>query len=433
MKIRDLTQPLFEADLKLGGKNPAAEAFMDDLFQMGQAHPFERGMVLINGVVGVRARPFQGEIHLSDIVTYLDTGQGKGTEALQALKGLADKHGVAIEGIAKAYSQNPEHIQDSQRLAQWYKKHGFEIGDGDPEEGFEIRYEPQMREAPIDDYALIGNWGDREKSNSYHDRKDRKLVQSPKMIERTRKAFGQTEHVLNLYFANLPGLRKFMEHGVMTPDELAKNMPKAWELIKQRQQAEGTDDSGSINVIFTTNAGVNKVPMTPWIMAHRIGHAINAGGTGANVPNSAYYWKEAEKTTKENVTQVLEEVYNWRPRTIQTGGYPGLRTLDFWNDPVIAKFFEAIGTMRSARRDGFGGRPYEFLYELFAQYVTTGDIKFNKIPRQFGLRGKVSYQMQDPKEDVEYGEMMLNRGLAWMLPDYFDTALGHLEGHYLVM
>jgi hypothetical protein len=41
--------------------------------------------------------------------------------------------------------------------------------------------------------------------------------------------------------------------------------------------------------------------------------------------------------------------------------------------------FNKIGTQRSSRENQIT-RPYEFLYELFAQFIQTGDVKFNPLP-----------------------------------------------------
>ena len=75
-----------------------------------------------------------------DIVALGDVGTGEGTAALQMLTGLADLHHVTIEGTAKAYSNRDGHIQETNRLVQWYKKHGFEVIGGNPEDGYDIIY-----------------------------------------------------------------------------------------------------------------------------------------------------------------------------------------------------------------------------------------------------------------------------------------------------
>lgn len=289
-----------------------------------------------------------------------------------------------------------------------------------------------LYEAPIGDYATIGNWGDKDARNSFRHDQDRKIVTAPKAINKVRRKFGNTEHMMNFYFVNLPGAAKQAETGMMTPEDIQKRMPKAWELIQQREQQEGTDPSEAINVLFVGNAGVNRKPMTAWIMAHRLGHAIQATGRfnlgRKDRHDPTFYWKEAEKEVEGNVTKIFQEVYGKRVGRTNWG------RSEIWNDTSVAKFFEAIGTMRSAREGNLGGRPYEFMYELFAQYVTTGEIKFNPIPRSFGMARGPRYRIQgDVEEDTQFADGYLNGGLSYMLPDYFDTVLYQMTGKYLVM
>ena len=50
--------------------------------------------------------------------------------------------------------------------------------------------------------------------------------------------------------------------------------------------------------------------------------------------------------------------------------------------------FNAIGTQRSSRT-GQIRRPYEFMYEMFAQYLGTGKITLNPFPTNLGYGRKV--------------------------------------------
>ena len=92
---------------------------------------------------------------------------------------------------------------------------------------------------------------------------------------------------------NQPGLRKFSETGVMAPEQIAQAMPKAWPEIEARGN-DGVDHTNGINVIFVSNTGFQRMNMTPWIMAHRIGHAIQA--TNRMARNSA--WKDCQLHTR---------------------------------------------------------------------------------------------------------------------------------------
>lgn len=283
-----------------------------------------------------------------------------------------------------------------------------------------------LTEAPIGDYATLGRWGDEPGGRSFRHEKDRRLIQNPQAIEKVRQKFGNTDHVLNFYFIDHPQVTKNAERGYMSPDELKAEMPAAWELVQQREQQEGTDPSKAINVLFVGNAGVNRVAMTPWIMAHRIGHAMQS-----SAPRVARYqqgknnaWKEFEEDFMGTIRKIVEDVYGWR-----LDSYP-------FGDKLLAKFFEVIGTMNSARKGNLGGRPYEFLYELFAQYVTTGSLKFRELPKAFGIRNGAGYRVRD--EDMwEYWNEIADQDAGYNIVNQWEERLDNVlydaEGKYLVM
>lgn len=127
-----------------GHTNTNLKPFMDDFFAATTESPIGKGRLY--GDVLIDVSPFDGEIHLGDIVTVGEKSKGSGTQALKFLTNLADRHNVKISGTAKAYSKDPEHIRTSDRLLQWYKKHGFhEPSDsfGDEDEGFDIKRNPK--------------------------------------------------------------------------------------------------------------------------------------------------------------------------------------------------------------------------------------------------------------------------------------------------
>ncbi len=285
----------------------------------------------------------------------------------------------------------------------------------------------RVDEAPLGDYELVGNWGDKEKSHGFRHAKDRKMLQNPSAVRITRKKFGNTEHVLNFYFVNLPEATKHSEHGFMTPEELQEAMPKAWPEIAQRAQA--ADHKNAINVIFVGNTGANRMNMTPWIMAHRIGHALQSAergyGFGQNKRTGA--WGDYERDATDAFQPLLEQVYNWTLSRNPTS---------FWmsgdHDKTLAKFFEGVGGMRSARKGNLGGRPYEFMYEMFAQYVVTGKLTFRELPQSFGTRGGYWKRIQN-EEVAEMYNRDLNWWIADQLGDYINNTLYSAEGKFLVM
>lgn len=125
-------------------KDPALEAkldrFMTDFEDRTEQTFMTRGRSFDMRVL-IECRPFNGAIRINDIMTF-DPKTGAGTEALKFLIGLADKHGVRLEGTAKAYHNSQKVITDTGRLKQWYQKHGFVVIAGTKRDGYEIRYTP---------------------------------------------------------------------------------------------------------------------------------------------------------------------------------------------------------------------------------------------------------------------------------------------------
>ena len=285
----------------------------------------------------------------------------------------------------------------------------------------------RVDEAPLGDYELVGNWGDKEKAHGFRHAKDRQIIQHPAAVKITRKKFGNTEHILNFYFVNLPEASKFSETGFMSPEELQKGMPKAWPEIAAR--AQEADHENAINVLFVGNTGFQRMNMTPWIMAHRMGHAFQSAerGMGFGQNKRSGPWGDYERDTTDAFQPLLEQVYNWvLPRN----------PTSFWmsgeHDKTLAKFFEGIGGMRSARKGKLGGRPYEFMYEMFAQYVTTGKLTFRDVPQSFGTRGGYWKRIQD-QEVAEMYNRDLNWWIADQIGDYINNVLYAAEGKFLVM
>ena len=291
--------------------------------------------------------------------------------------------------------------------------------DANVSEEDDMRLNDLLNEAPIGDYAPIGNWGDKEKSNSFNHANDRKIIQSENLVKKVRKKFGNTDHILNFYFVNLPGVRKNAEHGFMSPEELAQTMPEAWKLIQEREQEQGTDASESINVIFVGNAGANRVPMTAWIMAHRIGHALKH--TNA--------WKDFMDDFNHTIADMMNNVYGTRMRRTSYGGY-----LQGMGDLELSRFFEAIGTMASARNGKLGGRPGEFYYEMFAQHITTGNLRMREMPKSFGSRNQM-YHSRDEETREMYNDDLTFEGYSMVdqWGERIENVLYEATGKYVVM
>ncbi len=247
---------------------------------------------------------------------------------------------------------------------------------------------------------------------------DKKLVPHPTNQLKAQKFFEQTPYDFRLFFSNIPGTGKFSEHGSMGPNEIRNSFSKevADQLIT------GSEDS--ITVLFVGNKGDSKVMMTPWIMAHRIGHAIQAGER-----LTAGTWRAAEEHFFRGINQLLKEFYGVEK-------YNLFKTKPNWQlSQQYNALFNAIGTQRSSRTNKIT-RPYEFLYEMFAQYLGTGKITLNPLPKQkdYGRkawgRSTQSLRMKPgQEEETKYTTEVLARDMELM----FDDVLSSLVGKIFVM
>jgi hypothetical protein len=203
---------------------------------------------------------------------------------------------------------------------------------------------------------------------------DKKLVPHPKNQLKTQKFLEKTPFDFRLFFSNLPGTGQYKEWGPISGDKLKQvfGEEQANEIIN------GSDDA--ITVVFVGNRGESKVMLTPWIMAHRFGHAIQAGASNDKNWNA---WKEAEDHFFKTVNNMLEEYYG----KLYKGANLHKTQIKLDMTPEYNALFNAIGTQRSSR-SGQIKRPYEFLYELFAQYLGTGKITLNPLPVNLGYGRK---------------------------------------------
>ena len=249
---------------------------------------------------------------------------------------------------------------------------------------------------------------------------DKRLVTHPTNQMKTQKFFEQTPYDFRLFFSNIPGTGKYSETGPVTPQQLQQMFGDQAQPI-----IEGSDDA--ITVVFVGNSGDSKVMMTPWIMAHRIGHAIQAGERRGDRNGT---WRAAEQHFFSGINNLLADFYGKRAINQFPSSEFNTRSQAEYN-----ALFNAIGTQRSSRANKIT-RPYEFLYELFAQYLGTGKITLNPLPQEkgygrqaWGRHTKSLNMRHDMKDESTYTTETLARDMELM----FDDVLSSLVGKILVM
>ena len=282
-----------------------------------------------------------------------------------------------------------------------------------------------ITEAPVADYVPLGF----DTKGTQFKPVDKKLVQHPVNQTKAIKFFENTPYDFRLFFNDTPGLRKYREQGPKSSEEIKEIFGKDADRILQNSE-------NAITIVFIGNYGSDQVMMTPWIMAHRFGHAIQAGVRS----NGGYLnrdrtdpWSLAESYFFKFVNSTLEKYYK---KLKSSGSYSASEIR--WNmTPEYNALFNAIGTQRSSRENQIK-RPYEFLYELFAQYLKDGKITLNPMPGNLGYGRKAwgnptRYMNIDPTYRDELSREQISDELSNNLTQLFDKVLKNSVGKIYVM
>ena len=274
-----------------------------------------------------------------------------------------------------------------------------------------------VAEAPLADYQPIGDF---DKPGPFRGA-DKKLIPHPVNQLKAQRFFEKTPYNFRLFFSNIPGTGKYSEYGIMDPDTVKIIFGDAGEQIVAGHE-------NAITVVYVGNSGDSKVMLTPWMMAHRLGHAIQVGARG-QMRNQQQPWKAGEDHFFGQVNSMLEEYYG---KSGQRGG-----NLKAELTPEYNALFNAMGTQRSSR-SGEIRRPYEFLYEIFAQYLGTGAVSFNALPTNLGYGRQAwgnpsRYLNIKPEYRDEAARKQAAEVLSYDMELMFNDALSNAEGKILVM
>jgi hypothetical protein len=234
-----------------------------------------------------------------------------------------------------------------------------------------------IQEAPITDYQTIGDFS---KNSSFRKERDRFLIKNPSTIEYVKKKFNNTLYDIEMYFVNSPAANKHTEVGEVTIDWVEKNLGgDVYNALAKNS------DSGAIKIIFTNNKGVEGVPMTAWVMAHRISHVLHRenGWRKDYLPHNT-----TENQFIDSLGVVADIAYNY-----------GFGHRDILMNRKIQLFVKnlchEICTFKSARDKNL--RDYFEAYnELFAQYMTTGKVVFNDLPKSVKFAGSMVFNKDEP-------------------------------------
>lgn len=274
-----------------------------------------------------------------------------------------------------------------------------------------------LSEMPLKTFEPIGDFS---KGSSFRDARDRKMITNPKFKEIVSKKFSNTYYDINMYFVNSAKANRYTEVGAVDLDWVRDNLG---DEVADKVEPNYQQDE-QVNIIFTNNKGAERVNMTPWIIAHRMGHAFARFDSGLGAKRQFQSYQEIVDSIGTEFDMIFQDVYGIRNYSSKGTFGPKRR-----EDQLLMKHLaHNIGTFKSARDKNL--RDYFELYnELFAQYVITGEIKFNELPRSFKA-GKEYVSVRDKEAYEELKDLgRLERTLEY----YFEELLGQAEQVILVM
>lgn len=271
----------------------------------------------------------------------------------------------------------------------------------------ELSLQQIYQEMALTNLQKIGKWEDKKNRHGY-DKASIGILSSPaglKKLENTFNRIGNWD--FNLYFVKKPNAWKEAEKGLVTPEYIKEHL--GLEVGKDFPQPE----NDQITIFFTNNSAAEKVPLTPWTIAHRIGHSFAATFRRNNDLNYI----------NRNISNILKNLFE-QAYNINTSNSRDLR---YSSDYYVRDFFQKIGKFRSARK-GKLIRPAEFYHEAFAYWLLhDGELDFNDPPKilqdsnkqAWGKSTARNYRLEDEDEAWEY----INQ-FKWALDEMFNVMIG---------
>jgi hypothetical protein len=225
----------------------------------------------------------------------------------------------------------------------------------------------EINEAPLADF---GTYGDLNTPGSFP-QNDLKAMNNDKWVKKLHVAFEKTRFNFNLYLYNAPeGIVKLNGeehkaktqygnyHGLIHPLQLN---PIIGKLLTRNITEQ------AITVLLTQNEGDEIVPLTPWIVAHRVAHAI-------------FYADRSPKDTVPEITRYINSVRG----DVDSFFVPAARLVApiTANSPLSERqrlniLARQVGKFRSAREGNVRDRG-EFAIELVTQFIVQGKVTLNR-------------------------------------------------------
>jgi hypothetical protein len=211
-----------------------------------------------------------------------------------------------------------------------------------------------LTESPISDYYSV-RLGDSDIRRGF-DKKDQYLINSPHAKAKMVKAFSKTPHVFEVWMVdidnvpqNINGAIDIMQAGIHDVYKYPENNYNI-----DTPQIEIAGEKGKIKVVMMGNISPqNKMPMTAWTLAHKIGHSFQDGWFSDNE---------------------IEKYVNTIDALMKLGSATEIKFT------TSSEFINTM-TMNSAQ-SGLLTNGFEAFPELVAQYLITGIVTIKDHPEK---------------------------------------------------
>ena len=277
-----------------------------------------------------------------------------------------------------------------------------------------------ITESPVVDYGTINTHNPYKKHNAFKNPKDIQLLRNQNYEANIKRFFEKTPFNFRLFFVNIPNVGDYAIIDHDNPRELSVNdlrelLDPEHEGINQHLLKHFTNNMNStITILYAGNAETidgkiadNVMPITPWIAAHRIGHALDDFDAPINMHNFS--------------TGLFEEIHELI-QTVYSLEYD-IDEFEFGEDRIkdpLVQVAHTIGTQRSSRNKLLTDNVYEFTNELLAQYLNTGTVTLNPFPKYIiydGLQYHGNGQEQSASQSLitfieYYFEKILNAAVG---------------------
>lgn len=264
----------------------------------------------------------------------------------------------------------------------------------------------ELVEVPIKDLDIIGEpvgtrGGERDTAP-----KDVAPIMSPKGKEKIIRVYEKTPHDFLFYvLGKQPG--HVGSTGIIDIETAKKLIGRKIEEIKRNPNA--------ITIIYRHNVTgqANYVPLTSWILGHRIVHTLQSASFHKPYDDSVKLYNDTERLLYELIYRLAEVVYDYPISDIPKSDPISMSlTLRQGHSPFVVPLIHSLFTMRSARRKRLPIH-VDHLGELMAQYLIKGKINFNKLPEHFP-KYLTSYHVRPRRErNKKQWKGSLKRGMNY--------------------